>query len=68
MTRPDQKHVDTLSEILQDLEQLEDVTVNDTGDPDTIEIVIRAKLKDDIGRVPDLSHDDYDRAMRGTMP
>ena len=57
--------IDKIKDLFE-LEELEDIDVSDTNDPDVVVITIRGKLKKDFnskGR-----HSDYDRAMRGMSP
>ena len=62
-----------INEILDDFDIIEDYYVDDTDDPEIVELTIRGRLKSNIGRTkkgtkPKEKQDpvsDYDRAMKG---
>ena len=57
-----------IKEVLEDFEAILDWSVDDTDDPDVIDITIRGRLKDDLGQPQTQKDDpalDYDRAMKG---
>jgi len=62
--------IERINEVLRDFEYIEDFHVEDTDDPDVVDITIRGKLKKDLG-LDDKEEDpssDYDRAMKGLSP
>jgi hypothetical protein len=67
MSNSQEKFVEQINEALNDIDRIEDFHVNDTNDPEIVEIVIRGRLR---GRLKGSSRKsdpetDYDRAMRG---
>ncbi len=61
--------IERINEVLRDFESIEDFSVEDTDDPDVVDIIIRGKLKEDLGLDTEEEKEDptsdYDRAMRG---
>ena len=67
--------VEQINEALNDIDVIEDFYVDDVdADPDLVDIVIRGRLKSDIGKgdvgkrfrkEKDDDHTTYDRAMKG---
>jgi len=58
-------YTDQINEALDDLETVDDFRVEDTDDPNVIEITIRGRLKSIIGRKKKPFDDGYDKAMKG---
>lgn len=61
--------VEQVNEALADIDVIEDFRVNDVdADPNLVDIVIRGRLKSDLGKKYRKEKDtvsDYDRAMKG---
>jgi len=60
--------IERINEVLRDFEYIEDFHVEDTDNPDVVDITIRGKLKENLGREEkeeDSATSDYDRAMKG---
>ena len=64
--------VEKINEILDDFDVVEDYHVDDTDDPEVVELTIRGRLKSNIGKRPKKDTkekqdpvSDYDRAMKG---
>ena len=50
-----------------ELEEVQDIGVEDTADPDVVIITIKGRLKKDLNP-KDVQDSDYDRAMKGLTP
>ena len=64
--------VEKINEILDDFDIVEDYYVDDTDDPEVVELTIRGRLKSNIGKKVTKPKEekqdptsDYDRAMKG---
>ena len=64
--------VGKINEVLDDFDFIEDYYVDDTDDPEVVELTIRGRLKSNIGRTKKGAKkqqqdpvSDYDRAMKG---
>lgn len=61
-------YTDRIKEVLDDLDDIEEFNIEDTDDPDVIEITIRGRLKSNIGRPKTKQKDPvdtYDKVMKG---
>ncbi len=66
MSDENDNFVERINEVLKDFESIDDFRVEDTDDPNVVDIIIRGRLKKDLGI--DTEEDplsDYDRAMKG---
>jgi predicted thioredoxin/glutaredoxin len=66
MTDLNDAFIEKINETLKDLDRIEDFYIDDTDDPEVIDITIRGRLKQNIGQKDPVS--DYDRAMKGINP
>ena len=62
-----EEFVEQINHTLADIESIEDFRIDDTDDPDVIDIVIRGRLREDLCSNKQQSDpiSDYDRAMKG---
>ena len=59
--------VDRIKETFE-LEEIVEIDVGDTADPEVIVITIKGRLKKDLQPPKDVPDSDYDRAMKGLTP
>ena len=67
MSDENDNFVERINEVLKDFESIDDFRVEDTDDPNVVDIIIRGRLKKDLGLDPEEKDplSDYDRAMKG---
>ncbi len=68
MSDENDNFVERINEVLKDFESIEDFRVEDTDDPNVVDMIIRGRLKKDLGLDEEEKEDplsDYDRAMKG---
>ncbi len=67
MSDENDNFVERINEVLKDFESIDDFRVEDTDDPNVVDIIIRGRLKKDLGLDKEEKDplSDYDRAMKG---
>lgn len=67
MSDKNDNFVERINEVLKDFESIEDFRVEDTDDPNVVDMIIRGRLKKDLGLDKEEKDplSDYDRAMKG---
>ncbi len=67
MSDKNDNFVERINEVLKDFESIEDFRVEDTDDPNVVDMIIRGRLKKDLGLEKEEKDplSDYDRAMKG---
>ena len=65
MSDENDNFVERINEVLKDFESIEDFRVEDTDDPNIVDVIIRGRLKKDLGLNKKEKESNYDRAMKG---